>query len=62
LVGLTMMGLAWLATAVLLLVGVFMGSLIPARLLVALERLSGLLLAVIAVHMVMSGLQSYLVK
>ncbi len=61
-VGLTMMGLAWLATAVLLVVGVFMGTLIPARLLVALERLSGLLLAVIAVHMVMTGVQSYLFR
>jgi multiple antibiotic resistance protein len=59
-VGLMMMGLAWLVTAVLLLMGVIMGSLIPGRLLMALERLSGLLLAVIAVHMVMSGIQTYL--
>jgi len=35
-----------------------MGTLIPDRLLMTLERLSGLLLAVIAVHMVMSGIQS----
>jgi multiple antibiotic resistance protein len=60
LVGLVMMGLAWLVTAVLLLMGVLMGSLIPARLLIALERLSGLLLAVIAVHMLMSGIHTYL--
>ncbi|HEX3048292.1 MAG TPA: MarC family protein [Bacillota bacterium] len=62
LVGLTMMGLAWFGTSALLLVGVLMGTLIPAKLLVALERLSGLLLAVIAVHMVMTGVQSYLFK
>ncbi|HBE80932.1 MAG TPA: hypothetical protein DDW65_24560 [Firmicutes bacterium] len=62
LVGLSMMGLAWLGTAVLLLVGVLMGSLIPSRLLIALERLFGLLLAVIAVHMIMSGIQTYLVR
>lgn len=60
LLGLTMMGLAWLVTAVLLLIGVVMGSLIPTRLLIALERLSGLLLAVIAVHMLMTGVQTYL--
>lgn len=60
-IGLTMIGLAWLAMAVLLLVGVIMGSIIPARIMVALERLSGLLLAVIAVHMLMTGLQTYLI-
>jgi multiple antibiotic resistance protein len=62
LVGLAMMGLAWFSTAALLLLGVVMGGLIPARLLIALERLSGLLLAVIAVHMVMSGIQTYLFR
>jgi multiple antibiotic resistance protein len=62
LIGLGMMGLAWFFTAALLLIGVIMGGLIPARLMMALERLSGLLLAVIAVHMVMSGVQTYLVK
>jgi multiple antibiotic resistance protein len=62
LVGLGMMGLAWLVTAVLLLTGVLIGSLIPARLLIALERLSGLLLALIAVHMLMSGIHTYLFK
>ena len=60
LTGLMMMGLAWLSTAGLLLIGVLLGSLIPARLLIALERLSGLLLALIAVHMLMSGIQTYL--
>ncbi len=58
--GLVMMGLAWFFTAGLLLLGVMMGGLIPARLLIALERLSGLLLAVIAVRMIMTGLQAYL--
>ena len=62
LVGLVMMGLAWFFTAALLLLGVIMGGLIPARLLIALERLSGLLLAVIAVRMIMTGLQAYLLR
>ncbi len=60
LTGIVMMGLAWFFTAALLLLGVMMGGLIPARLLIALERLSGLLLAVIAVRMIMTGLQAYL--
>lgn len=59
-IGLGMMSLAWLVTVVLLLLGVILGSLIPARLLVAFERLSGLLLAVISVHMIMSGVKAYL--
>ena len=62
LAGLMMMGLAWLLTAVLLLIGVLLGSIIPARLLIALERLAGLLLALIAVRMFMSGIQTYLFK
>jgi multiple antibiotic resistance protein len=62
LIGLGMMTLAWFFTAGLLLFGVVMGGLIPARLLTALERLSGLLLAVIAVHMIMSGIHTYLIK
>jgi len=61
LVGLGMMTLAWFVTAVLLVVGVTLGNLLPSRLLVAFERLSGLLLAVIAVHMVMTGVRAYLV-
>lgn len=61
-IGLGMMGLAWLGMAVLLLIGVMMGGMIPARLLAALERLSGLLLAVIAVRMLMSGIQTYLIQ
>lgn len=60
LAGLGMMTLAWFVTAVLLLLGVALGSFIPARLLVAFERLSGLLLAVISVHMVMTGVKAYL--
>ncbi len=59
LAGFGMMSLAWLAMAVILLTGVALGSFIPARLLTALERLTGLLLAVIAVHMLMSGIQAY---
>lgn len=60
LAGLGMMTLAWFVTAVLLLLGVLLGSFIPPRLLVAFERLSGLLLAVISVHMVMTGVKAYL--
>ena len=56
-----MMALAWFVTAVLLVLGVVLGSFIPDRLLVAFERLSGLLLAVISVHMVMTGVRAYLV-
>jgi len=59
LAGFGMMTLAWLATAGILLIGVALGSFIPARLLTALERLTGLLLSVIAVHMLMSGIQTY---
>ncbi len=60
LLGLGMMLLAWLMTAVLLVLGVQLGALIPQRLLAAFERLSGLLLAVVAVHMVMTGIRAYL--
>ncbi|MDR3410550.1 MAG: MarC family protein [Formivibrio sp.] len=60
LAGLGMMALAWFVTAALLLLGVLLGSFIPPRLLVAFERLSGLLLAVISVHMVMTGVKAYL--
>lgn len=59
-VGMGMMSIAWLASSLILVAGVVMGSYIPQRLLAALERLSGLLLAVISVHMVMSGIQTYL--
>ena len=58
--GLGMIVLAWLVSTIVLLVGVRMGYFISQRLLVALERLSGLLLAVIAVNMLMTGIQSYL--
>jgi len=60
-VGLGMLILAWAATALLLFLGVVLGGLIPMRLLTALERLAGLLLAVIAIHMVMTGIRAYLV-
>nr|WP_320133777.1 MarC family protein [uncultured Holophaga sp.] len=60
-VGLGMVVLAWAATAILLFIGVALGGLIPTRLLMAMERLAGLLLAVISIHMVMTGVRSYLV-
>lgn len=61
LVGLGMMTLAWFATTVLLVLGAAAGTLLPRRLLPAFERLSGLLLAVVSVHMVMAGVRAYLV-
>ena len=60
--GLGMILIAWLATASILFLGVLAESFIPQRLLAALERLTGLLLAVMAVHMVMTGIQDYLVN
>jgi len=54
-----MMGLAWLVSAGLLLIGVIVGSMMSSKLLIALERLSGLLLSVISVHMIMTGIQHY---
>lgn len=59
--GLAMILLAWAGSALILFCGVLAGSLIPQRLLAALERLTGLLLAVMAVHMIMTGIQEYLV-
>ena len=59
LAGLARMTLAWFITAVLLVLGVVRGSSIPPRILTAFERFSGLLLAVIAVHRLMTGIQSY---
>jgi multiple antibiotic resistance protein len=59
LAGFGMMTLAWFATAVILFAGVALGAYIPPRLLAALERLTGLLLSILAVHMLMSGLQAY---
>lgn len=59
LIGLGVISLAWFITSLLLLAGVILGSVIPSRILIALERLSGLLLAVIAVHMLMTGIQTY---
>lgn len=57
--GFGMISLAWLASSAILYLGVAVGGFIPARLLVAIERLTGLLLAVIAVHMLMTGIQAY---
>lgn len=61
LVGLGMILPAWFATSAVLAAGTAFGHLLPPRLLAAFERLSGLLLAVIAVHMVMTGVRAYLV-
>jgi len=59
--GLAMILLAWAGSAIILFCGVLVGSRIPQRLLAALERLTGLLLAVMAVHMIMTGIQEYIV-
>lgn len=57
--GLGMVGLAWAATAVILCAGVALGSRLHPRLIQAMGRLAGLLLIVMAIHMVMSGAQAY---
>jgi len=44
----------------ILVLGVTIGSYVPGRLLHALQRLAGILLIVLAVHMFMSGVKSYL--
>jgi len=59
LVGFGMVTLAWFTSAVILFTGISLGDFIPARLLPALERLTGLLLTIISVHMLMTGIQSY---
>ena len=57
--GLGMVGLAWGASTLLLLTGVAVGSRLHPRLAGAIERLMGLLLIVVAIHMVMTGAQAY---
>jgi multiple antibiotic resistance protein len=57
--GLGMLALAWGASAIILCVGVTFGSRFPPRLIQALERLAGLLLIVMGIHMVMSGAMAY---
>lgn len=59
---LLMIVLAWLASGLIVLIGVALGGYIPDRLLEALKRLSGLLLAVIAVRMLMSGIHDYFIN
>ncbi len=57
--GFFMVSLAWLVSSVLLLIGISASSFFSQRILSALERLAGLLLAVIAVRMLMTGIRDY---
>ena len=60
--GLGMVGLAWTASTVILCGGVALGGRLHPRLVQALGRLAGLLLIVMAIHMVMSGAQAYFMR
>lgn len=51
--------LAWLATAVILLLGSRLRKLLGERVLIALERLMGMVLVALAVQMFLSGLQRF---
>jgi small neutral amino acid transporter SnatA (MarC family) len=52
--------LAWLATALVLILAARFSSRIPARVLIAAERLMGMILVAIATEMFLSGLAKYL--
>lgn len=52
--------LAWLATAVILFFSTTLSRLLGSRGLIAVERLMGMLLVVVAVEMVLGGLREYL--
>jgi multiple antibiotic resistance protein len=54
------LGLAWLASLAILLAAPRIATLLGARGMIAVERLTGMLLTIVAVHMVMVGLQDYL--
>ena len=52
--------LGWLATGVILFLATPLSRLLGSRGLVAIERLMGMLLVVVAVEMILSGLRQYL--
>lgn len=52
--------LAWTASLAILLLAPRIASLLGQRGMVAVERLTGMLLTIVAVHMIMTGLQAYL--
>jgi small neutral amino acid transporter SnatA (MarC family) len=52
--------LAWLATAVILLLGHRLGRSLGQRGMIAIERLMGMVLVAIAVQMFLTGLEEYL--
>jgi multiple antibiotic resistance protein len=54
------LGIAWLGTALTLLSATYLYKLLGERVLVALERLMGMLLVAISVQMLMDGVSSYL--
>ncbi|MEZ4457139.1 MAG: MarC family protein [Gemmatimonadales bacterium] len=56
------LGLAWLATGVVLFFATGLARLLGNRGLVAIERLMGMLLVVVSVEMILSGLREYLAR
>jgi MarC family membrane protein len=54
------LGIAWFGTAVILFSSTYLYKVLGTRVLVALERLMGMLLVAISVQMLMDGIQSYL--
>ncbi len=58
--GLSAVLLAWSASFVILIFSPFFGRLLGPRVMMAVERLSGMLLIVISVHLLMSGVATYL--
>ncbi len=53
-------GIAWLAAAIVLVIGMRIAARIGKRTLVAIERLMGMLLVAISVEMLLSGLRAFL--
>lgn len=53
-------GIAWLAAAIVLVIGMRIAARIGRRTLVAIERLMGMLLVAISVEMLLSGLRAFL--
>jgi small neutral amino acid transporter SnatA (MarC family) len=54
--------LAWLASAVILLLGSRLRSVLGRRGLIALERLMGMVLVAVAIQMFLSGIEAFLAR
>jgi small neutral amino acid transporter SnatA (MarC family) len=54
------LAIAWFGTAVILFSSTYLYKILGTRVLVALERLMGMLLVAISVQMLMDGIQAYL--